>query len=231
MKNGKSWARLGLEGVLIVSSILLAFGIEAWWDGRQERARIETALRNLEAGFTEHLELIDAELRRMEPFEGRVEVYLGGPSAADRELEVGGYGLILEAIHRPIIGPLNTDELLALLEAPALNDLDAAEMWAASAAWRGQWRIILDRHDSLYELEDEALRAIAGLDGARSMVGRRGAREEISATVLQTARSDANLLSLAAVKAYHLRILRVLYGGLQTGASNVLVQIRSELAQ
>ncbi len=32
------WLRVFVEGVVIVGSILLAFGLQAWWDGRQERA-------------------------------------------------------------------------------------------------------------------------------------------------------------------------------------------------
>ncbi len=32
------WLRVFVEGVVIVASILLAFGIQAWWDGVQERA-------------------------------------------------------------------------------------------------------------------------------------------------------------------------------------------------
>ena len=32
-----SWLRVALEGVVIVASILLAFGIEAWWSRAQER--------------------------------------------------------------------------------------------------------------------------------------------------------------------------------------------------
>lgn len=31
------WFRIGAESVAIVSSILLAFTIDAYWDGRQER--------------------------------------------------------------------------------------------------------------------------------------------------------------------------------------------------
>lgn len=31
------WLRILAEGVIIVVSILLAFGIDAWWDGRQDR--------------------------------------------------------------------------------------------------------------------------------------------------------------------------------------------------
>jgi len=32
-----SWARVLAEGSAIVVSILLAFGIQAWWEERQER--------------------------------------------------------------------------------------------------------------------------------------------------------------------------------------------------
>lgn len=35
----RPWLRFGLEGVVIVVSILLAFGIEAWWQDRQDAAR------------------------------------------------------------------------------------------------------------------------------------------------------------------------------------------------
>ena len=31
------WLRVLVEGVVIVGSILLAFGLQAWWDGFQER--------------------------------------------------------------------------------------------------------------------------------------------------------------------------------------------------
>ena len=37
------WARFFYENVLIVASILAAFSIDAWWDGRQE-ARIKAEL-------------------------------------------------------------------------------------------------------------------------------------------------------------------------------------------
>ncbi len=37
MKAQIPWPRVFVEGVVIVGSILLAFGIEAWWEGRQDR--------------------------------------------------------------------------------------------------------------------------------------------------------------------------------------------------
>ncbi len=38
------WLRTFVEGVVIVGSILLAFGIQAWWDGRQERTEEDRLL-------------------------------------------------------------------------------------------------------------------------------------------------------------------------------------------
>ncbi len=37
MKAQIPWLRVFVEGVVIVGSILLAFGIQAWWDEREER--------------------------------------------------------------------------------------------------------------------------------------------------------------------------------------------------
>ena len=51
------WLRLLAEGFAIVVSILLAFGIQAWWEDRQERA-VETALLT---GLVEDLRLDSAD--------------------------------------------------------------------------------------------------------------------------------------------------------------------------
>jgi len=40
------WRRVFVEGGVIVGSILLAFGIDAWWERRQEREREIVALRD-----------------------------------------------------------------------------------------------------------------------------------------------------------------------------------------
>lgn len=43
--RSSSWTRLAIEGIVVMGSILLAFGIDAAWDGRGEahrRARSRT---------------------------------------------------------------------------------------------------------------------------------------------------------------------------------------------
>lgn len=48
---GISWRRLLAESVAVILSILLAFSIDAWWDGRQERERERELLAGLLSDF------------------------------------------------------------------------------------------------------------------------------------------------------------------------------------
>ncbi len=47
MKPQIPWLRVFVEGVVIVGSILLALGLDAWWDGVQERQREQAGLREI----------------------------------------------------------------------------------------------------------------------------------------------------------------------------------------
>jgi len=49
------WLRILAEGVAIVVSILLAFGVQAWWEQRQVRDEEQQALIGLEADFLANL--------------------------------------------------------------------------------------------------------------------------------------------------------------------------------
>lgn len=62
MKRDIPWKRLVAEGGVIVASILLAFWIDAWWDGRQERAEERDLLVALAQEFaTNRQRLAEAE--------------------------------------------------------------------------------------------------------------------------------------------------------------------------
>ena len=70
MKPQIPWLRVFVEGVVIVGSILLAFGIEAWWDDRQEAevergyvARIAADLRETRASIEENADHYQMLLR------------------------------------------------------------------------------------------------------------------------------------------------------------------------
>jgi hypothetical protein len=57
-----SWRRIVAEGVAIVVSILLAFGIQASWDARTDRQEAHSALETLLAEFRQHGEDLDENL-------------------------------------------------------------------------------------------------------------------------------------------------------------------------
>ena len=57
------WPRILVEGGAIVVSILLAFGIEAWWSARQLHLEEQNILRQLTAEFQTNAQLL-AERRR-----------------------------------------------------------------------------------------------------------------------------------------------------------------------
>ena len=66
MKAQIPWLRVFVEGVVIVGSILLAFGIEAWWDGRQERAEIRQDLANVSQELAANRDLVRFQMDLME---------------------------------------------------------------------------------------------------------------------------------------------------------------------
>ena len=61
MKISRDVRRILLESVLIVFSILLSLGLEAWWQGRREAARVEEARAAFKLEIRSNLELLRDE--------------------------------------------------------------------------------------------------------------------------------------------------------------------------
>ena len=60
------WLRVFVEGTVIVASILLAFGIDAWWEGRQEEVRASEHLAALLDDVAANLQDVDEATRDTE---------------------------------------------------------------------------------------------------------------------------------------------------------------------
>ncbi len=80
------WLRVLTEGVVIVLSILLAFSIDAWWDGRQERDREYAALDALARDFDNAAVILDRHAAVLESTAAAAKILLGwtGPNARPR---------------------------------------------------------------------------------------------------------------------------------------------------
>lgn len=65
-KPADDWKRLLVEGVVILVSILLAFGIDAWWEGRQETQETAHQVDRVLAELETNAAILEAHVRSME---------------------------------------------------------------------------------------------------------------------------------------------------------------------
>ncbi len=135
MKAQIPWLRVFVEGVVIVVSILLAFGIEAWWEGRQERVEERQALEALARDFESAAEEIGQVLLVMDSVAIAANIILGwtGPSADSRHAD--SLALLMPSITR-VVGfqpPLGT--LQALLGSGDLRLIRNDSLRAALASF------------------------------------------------------------------------------------------------
>jgi hypothetical protein len=103
-----------VEGVVIVLSILLAFGVDAWWGAHTERTREATLLSNLLSGF----EASRADL--VVRLEGARRMARGNVALRDliAEAAPSGTALVPDSMILAVIGGPTYD--------PSTNALDAA---------------------------------------------------------------------------------------------------------
>jgi hypothetical protein len=81
------WARVLVEGVVIVASILLALAADAWWDARQDRAEERRILAALSVEFAANRERFDTLVAVHEGVRTAAVAILD--AAARPEVEIG----------------------------------------------------------------------------------------------------------------------------------------------
>ena len=107
--------------LVIVASILLAFGIDAWWAGRQESQRTHTVLVGLQEEFAEQRAALaadlDRELVRKKRLEGMFQAIASGTPLAPGS----GDTLLFDITYAPTFDP----------GSGRLDALDIVLNWAA----------------------------------------------------------------------------------------------------
>lgn len=92
MSNTKNiqWSRLSIEAAAIVGSILLAFAIDAWWEGHKDRQDEEEYLVALREEFSDSIQIAseNEELRRkvVEAHVALIAQIQGEPRASESDL-------------------------------------------------------------------------------------------------------------------------------------------------
>jgi len=134
--ESRRWGRVGAEGLLIVLSILLAFGIEAWWSERGDRRAEVEALHGLRDDFvdnlgrlasarSEHVEIRDASVRLLAMTGPDVN-----PTVSDLVMDT----LVMALIGGPRVFPV-TATYDALIASGRIELLESAALRRELARW------------------------------------------------------------------------------------------------
>lgn len=135
----KSWRskRVVAEALVIVFSILLAFGIEAWWNERGERVAEAEALEGLRDDFVENLgRLASVISEHAEVRDASVRVLsMTGPEADQIESDLVMDTLVMALIAYPKVFPV-TATYDALIASGRIELLESATLRRELARWQ-----------------------------------------------------------------------------------------------
>lgn len=199
------WTRLLAEGVVVVVSILLALGADAWWSDRlAESARQEwlaalaTDLETNASQALSYAERSEGDLGIVQRF-----VFMSAEEAAlIPEDSAWSY---LVALWRPNPAPVNTEAIVAALEGAPVLAAEDDELRRAIGEWRIQINVLAEFDRRLWELESLIQDALAGYPEMQHALAEGGGFDfahSIPSSVAALARQDNQLTKLAARKAF-----------------------------
>lgn len=228
MSNRLAWTRIALEGVVIVVSILLAFGIDAWWDRRQAAERFQGTLGSLEAAFVENIEGIEEQLEVSDGFRTHLETFFELSPSETLELSADAAHQVLTAVHRQVTASLNNEYLSELVAAADLSSQPVLE--AHIARWRREAFLLRERRAVLVELEQVLLRASGHHpEMGPHLRGHEGPHPDAAALALL--RADPDVMALANTKAMSWAAYRGYFVGMKAESEAILEIIRALRAQ
>jgi len=144
-------SRFVVEALVIVMSILLAFGIDAWWDARQERREEAEILAGLHREFSDNR---DALIRRIEQHGTMLTAFSAILASVDEGVWASKEWAVDDAIGQ-LLSPPTTDlgngVRDALVQAGRLEMLSDAVLRARLAEWPGFYKEVLD--DEIFSRE------------------------------------------------------------------------------
>jgi hypothetical protein len=210
--------RLIAEGLVITLSILAAFAIDAWWEVRQERESLLDALVSLEAGFGEHVVLLDERLAQRSLDDDLLYRFLTMDPESVARVDPDSTHLMVQATYRSLARDLGASFLVSAVERINLEALGDAELEQAVSAWLSNVAVLQDRTQQLVEVSTEVVLMVNRHPEVQRMsaqpvdVADAAGRWRYSANAMRRLREDEEVMRAAASKSFqariHLRTLR-----------------------
>jgi len=155
MKNNQRipWLRIGAESVAIVVSILLAFGIEAWWQRRSEIEQADTLVASLYTDFQTSQAELQRALNEHQRYQLGAEQLLDTLASAELGAEINvSMGSILGSILAPTYSPTDSALELAFLSGQ-IDLIEDSELRNLLASWR---QLVPDTAEEQLEIGETA---------------------------------------------------------------------------
>lgn len=135
--SGISVRRVLVEGFVIVGSILLAFGIDAWWQESREREEVERSLSALHDELIEDREQIASVVQRNEEIIGHLIELLAITQAEVEALTDSMAVEVLLATGQQAVYTPSRAALDAMLSSNVLEDVPDIGLRRDISAWPG----------------------------------------------------------------------------------------------
>jgi hypothetical protein len=125
-----------LEGVVIVFSILLAFGIDAWWDSRANREETREGLEAIRVELLENLDRLDEHAQFCTQVEEATEALLSLMGPSPEEVSTDSVLDLVDGALNPAIGNrLSTTALDAMIAEGQFASIESADLRRDLGGW------------------------------------------------------------------------------------------------
>lgn len=137
---------------MIIASILLAFGIDAWWQERQQLQAERQQIRALTADFTENLRLLEERREQVQSYVDGLgqllELLRSSPPGGEITVPGSSVAALVRGIGTidPVRGTLD-----AMIGSGSLDQLSDADLRAALAEWPS---LVSDVHTDQIALQE-----------------------------------------------------------------------------
>jgi hypothetical protein len=212
------WLRVAVEGAAIVISILLAFGIEAWWASEQDVADEQVVLEDLRADFHATRTELESVVRNHDGWRAGRALFLDGSASSFGSATVEEMGAMVTSFQAALTFDPVSNTLDALRNDGRLAVLRSDDLRKALAAWS---RLLADIEENEVDVRASSFRVLEGMEphGGPFHHGilppeDRDYMPSISSVAMMSMRRDADFVGRVRSHEYHvafyLRELRAL---------------------
>ena len=220
------WLRISIEGVVIVGSILLAFGIDAWWGGAQQRSEEQRILSALREDFVGNRDNLDAVIETHTTSTEAFQVFQSRAEPIDTSSQVSMEGFLQALYGARTFDPFQ-GTLDATISSAKLELIRDPSLRGSLAEWV---RAVSDLVENAVEMRATANRVRESLEeygGPFRGPGppRMSVLESVDGATLARIRADGDVMGRARTKQFALEIYLVELIQLRSTAERVLILI------